>query len=98
MESSGQGRPDAAQQQRVVQPPPAADFFDPSLEWRRVFAETWGTFLLVLVAAGGGVVGALSGRPDRRGGHAGHRRCGRAQCMSECNARRRQITRDHNDQ
>jgi aquaporin Z len=37
------------------------NFFDPSLEWRRVFAEAWGTFLLVLVAAGGGVVGALSG-------------------------------------
>ena len=61
MESSGQGRPDATQQEPVVQRPPAVDFFDPSLEWRRVFAETWGTFLLVLVAAGGGVVAALSG-------------------------------------
>jgi len=39
----------------------ALDFFDPSLEWRRVFAEIWGTFLLVLVAAGGGVVAAMSG-------------------------------------
>ena len=36
------------------------DFTNPSLEWRRVFAEIWGTFLLVLVAAGGGVVGAIS--------------------------------------
>ena len=36
------------------------DFLDDSLEWRRVFAETWGTFLLVVVAAGGGVVGAIS--------------------------------------
>ena len=39
----------------------AFDFYDPSLEWRRLFAETWGTFLLVLVAAGGGVVAAMSG-------------------------------------
>jgi len=36
-----------------------ADFDDSSLEYRRLFAEVWGTFLLVLVAAGGGVVGAL---------------------------------------
>ncbi len=61
MESIGRGRPDAAQQQRMVQRPLAPDFFDPSLEWRRVFAEIWGTFLLVLVAAGGGVVAAMSG-------------------------------------
>ena len=37
------------------------DFLDPAHEWRRIFAETWGTFLLVLVAAGGGVVAAKSG-------------------------------------
>lgn len=37
-----------------------ADFEDPSLEYRRLFGELWGTFLLVLVAAGGGVVGALA--------------------------------------
>ena len=37
------------------------DFLDFSLEWRRLFAETWGTFLLVVVAAGGGVVAAKSG-------------------------------------
>jgi aquaporin Z len=36
------------------------DFLDDSLEWRRLFSEIWGTFLLVLVAAGGGVVGAMS--------------------------------------
>ena len=35
------------------------DFDDTSLEYRRLFSEVWGTFLLVLVAAGGGVVGAL---------------------------------------
>jgi aquaporin Z len=35
-------------------------FDDPRLEYRRLFAEVWGTFLLVLVAAGGGVVGATA--------------------------------------
>ena len=35
------------------------DFDDASLEFRRLFSELWGTFLLVLVAAGGGVIGAL---------------------------------------
>jgi aquaporin Z len=39
----------------------AFDFLDPAYEWRRLFAEAWGTFLLVLVAAGGGVVAARSG-------------------------------------
>ena len=33
------------------------DFHDPSQEWRRLFAELFGTFLLVLVAAGGGMMG-----------------------------------------
>jgi len=36
-----------------------ADFDDSSLEYRRLFSEVWGTFLLVLVAGGGGVIGAL---------------------------------------
>lgn len=30
------------------------------LEYRRIFSEVWGTFLLVLVAAGGGVIGATA--------------------------------------
>ena len=34
------------------------DFDDAKLEYKRLFTEVWGTFLLVLVAAGGGVVGA----------------------------------------
>ena len=33
------------------------DFQDPSQEWRRLFSELFGTFLLVLVAAGGGMMG-----------------------------------------
>ena len=37
------------------------DFLESRHEWRRLFSEAWGTFLLVVVAAGAGVVGALSG-------------------------------------
>jgi aquaporin Z len=33
-----------------------ADFDDPRLEWRRLFSELLGTFMLVLVAAGGGLL------------------------------------------
>ncbi|MGB9094081.1 MAG: aquaporin [Gallionella sp.] len=51
----------AAQQGRMLLKQIAPNFLDPSHEWRRIFAETWGTFLLVLVAAGGGVVAAKSG-------------------------------------
>jgi aquaporin Z len=40
------------------------DFWDDSYEWRRLFSELLGTFFLVLVAAGGGMVNA------RFGGHA----------------------------
>ena len=39
------------------------DFLDDSYEWRRLFSELFGTFLLVLAAAGGGMVNA------RFGGH-----------------------------
>ncbi|MCI4349939.1 MAG: aquaporin [Thermoplasmata archaeon] len=35
-------------------------FDDPRLEWRRLFAEVFGTFLLVLVASGASVVAAVS--------------------------------------
>ncbi len=34
-----------------------ADFNDPHQEWRRLFSELLGTFLLVLAAAGGGMMG-----------------------------------------
>ena len=33
-----------------------ADFHDPEQEWRRLFSELYGTFFLVLVAAGGGMM------------------------------------------
>ena len=35
---------------------PIEDFQDPSQEWRRLFSEGLGTFFLVLVAAGGGMM------------------------------------------
>jgi aquaporin Z len=50
-----------AEQERMVGKTSVPDFFDPALEWRRLFAEMWGTFLLVLVAAGVGVVAARTG-------------------------------------
>jgi aquaporin Z len=34
-----------------------ADFQNPDQEWRRLFSELYGTFFLVLVAAGGGMMG-----------------------------------------
>jgi aquaporin Z len=40
--------------------PELTHFDDPRLEWRRLFAELLGTFLLVLVGAGGAVANALS--------------------------------------
>ncbi|HEY5144882.1 MAG TPA: aquaporin [Solirubrobacteraceae bacterium] len=36
---------------------PAEDFQNPDQEWRRLFSELYGTFFLVLVAAGGGMMG-----------------------------------------
>ena len=42
-------------QQNVIQP--IADFQNPNQEWRRLFSELLGTFLLVTVAAGGGMMG-----------------------------------------
>ncbi|HTZ92109.1 MAG TPA: aquaporin [Streptosporangiaceae bacterium] len=37
------------------------DFWDASYEWRRLFSELFGTFLLVTVAVGGGMVNARFG-------------------------------------
>jgi len=45
----------------MLQAPSPPDFLNRRLEWRRHFAEAWGTFLLVVVAAGGGVITARSG-------------------------------------
>src|SRR3954449_11154882 len=44
----------------ALESPATMDFDDPTLEWRRLFSEILGTFLLVMAAAGAGVVGAVS--------------------------------------
>jgi len=44
----------------ALEPPSMTGFDDPLVEWRRLFAELFGTFLLVLAACGGPVVNALS--------------------------------------
>lgn len=43
-----------------LEAPWVREFDDPRHEWRRLFAELFGTFLLVLAGAGGGVVNAFS--------------------------------------
>jgi aquaporin Z len=48
-------RPLARYEQEVITR--ITDFNDPRQEWRRLFAEVLGTFFLVLVAAGGGMMG-----------------------------------------
>jgi len=54
--------PSAATMWRLVEleGPRSREFDDPKLEWRRLFSELLGTFLLVLVGAGGAVVNAQS--------------------------------------
>jgi aquaporin Z len=61
MKSNARDQSQSSATRRMLNPQAAPDFSDSTLEWRRMFAESWGTFLLVLVAAGGGVVRDLSG-------------------------------------
>jgi aquaporin Z len=49
----------------ALESPDMLDFDDPSLEWRRLFSEVLGTFLLVLAGAGAVVVGARLGGVSR---------------------------------
>jgi aquaporin Z len=42
------------------------DFNNPKQEWRRLFSEVMGTFLLLLVAAGSGIMNAAFGDPISR--------------------------------
>jgi aquaporin Z len=49
----------------ALESPATLDFDDPTLEWRRLFAEILGTFLLVLAGAGAVVVDATSGGISR---------------------------------
>jgi|SRR5215831_2570237 len=60
MERAERERTLVAQQRLMIERQLVPDFWDDSLEWRRLFSEIWGTFPLVLVAAGGGVVGTMS--------------------------------------
>jgi aquaporin Z len=45
----------------ALEVPATLDFDDPTLEWRRLFSEVLGTFLLVMAGAGAVVVDAVSG-------------------------------------
>jgi aquaporin Z len=55
------GQTESTPQQRMLRASAAPDFLEAAHEWRRLFAEAWGTFLLVVVAAGADVIGAQSG-------------------------------------
>jgi aquaporin Z len=52
--------PVSTAQRRMLEVSAPPDFLESRHEWRRLFAEGWGTFLLVVVAAGAAVVGARS--------------------------------------
>jgi len=58
-ESAGRGSP-RFRSLLALEYPSVADFDDTSLEWRRLFSELLGTFLLVLVGSGAAVVNAKS--------------------------------------
>ncbi len=61
MASTQRGQTGSTQELRMVHASAPPNFLEPAHEWRRLFSEAWGTFLLVVVAAGAGVVGVLSG-------------------------------------
>ena len=46
---------------RMLHATAVPDFMETAHEWRRLFSEAWGTFLLVVVASGAIVVGMMSG-------------------------------------
>ena len=54
-QSAGKSRLPTWFETEVVEP--MDDFQNPRQEWRRLFSEAFGTFFLVLVAAGGGMMG-----------------------------------------
>jgi len=55
-----------------LESPWSREFDDARTEWRRLFSEFLGTFLLVLAGAGGAVVDAASGGQIGRGAGSRH--------------------------
>lgn len=51
----------ATAEARMLGPSRSPHFLDSSREWRRVFAEWWGTFLLIVAGAGTHVAAAVTG-------------------------------------
>ena len=66
-DDGGSARPTTRSELLEFELPWSHDFDDPHNEWRRVFSEVLGTFLLVLVGAGGAVVDAVSNGQIGRG-------------------------------
>jgi hypothetical protein len=75
--------------QRLLNPSPAPDFLDSSHEWRCLFSEAWGTFLLVVVAPGIMVMaiiyfmGCCRRCPFKSGSHIGIRSPGQFSMESD---------------
>jgi aquaporin Z len=57
---AGSRPPSTVERLISLEVPGSRDFDNPAHEWRRLFSELFGTFLLVLVGAGGAVVNAQS--------------------------------------
>ncbi|HEY2445565.1 MAG TPA: aquaporin [Rhizomicrobium sp.] len=64
MKPSGRKRTDAHVTGRMLGGLSSPDFLDTSREWRRIFAEWWGTLLLVVGGAGAHVAAAATGHGD----------------------------------
>jgi aquaporin Z len=60
MTTHGSYAVDVGRWRHAVQQQLSLDFANRALEWRRILAEGWGTFLLVVVAPGADVVAARS--------------------------------------
>lgn len=61
MKPGATGDTTSASATRMLHAMAAPDFLETAHEWRRLFSEAWGTFLLVVVASGAVVVGVMSG-------------------------------------
>ncbi|MHB8310769.1 MAG: MIP/aquaporin family protein [Acidobacteriaceae bacterium] len=61
MKPGATGDTKSASTTRMLHATAVPDFLETAHEWRRLFSEAWGTFLLVVVASGAVVVGVMSG-------------------------------------